>query len=159
MLKKQIRFFGEHVVLACDGRCDKAWGISGRARVRLSEDVDDYVYVPDSALGSAEYPQTWEGLAMEGRPSDEPLADAERMNRWCARECERSGIYKLDEPLVLRDMENPRPNMPRRVAPFVRDAAGRVCLTVAQDVEIRLGGQRKTVRVEAGVPLVEALAS
>lgn len=159
MLKKQIRFFGQDVVLACDGRCDKAWGINGRAQVRLGEDADDYVFVPDSALGSAEYPQTWEGLAMEGRPSDEPLADAEQMNRWCARECERSGIFKLDEPVVLRDLENPCPNMPRSASPFERDAAGRVCLTVARDVEIRLRSKRKTVRVEAGVPLAEALAS
>jgi hypothetical protein len=143
-------------VLACDGRCDKAWGINGRPQVRLGDDADDYVFVPDSALGTAADPETWEGG--HGRPSDEPLEDVEQMNKWCARECERSRIFRLDELVVLRDMENPRPNMPRSVVPFVRAATGRVCLTVAKDVETRRDGKRVTVRVEAGVPLVEALA-
>ena len=161
MIQKQVRFFGEQVVLACDGRCDKAWGINGRARVLLSTKDDDHVLVPDSALGAAPPPGQTVGVA-EGndcKPSAVPLTDGGRMNKWCARECERGGIYKLSEPLSLRDLENPRTNIPKRPSPFVRDDQGRVCLSVAKDVEAWGDVELRTVRVEPGVPLIEALAA
>mgnify|MGYP003532947149 CR=1 FL=1 len=155
MIRKQVRFFGEQVVIACDGRCDKAWGINERPRVLLSGKDDDNIFVPDDALGIAGPPGTWEGG--DGRPSSVPLTDGERMNKWCARECERGGIYKLTEEIALRDLGNPRANIPGRPSPFVRDEQGRVCLSVAKDVEFWGERERETVRVKPGVPLADVI--
>ncbi len=155
MIQKQVRFFGKQVVLACDGRCDKAWGINGRARVLLSDKDGDDIFVPDSALGTAGPPGTWEGG--DGRPSAVPLTDGERMNKWCARACERGDIYGLSEAIVLRDMENPTPNVPGRPSPFVRDEQGRVCLSVAKQVEWWGRTERESARVATGVPLCEVI--
>lgn len=119
-------------VLECDGRCDKAWGINGRPKLFYGEeeekkgdekprplkkgeeprDVDDYVYVRDSELGLAPGPGETVGLS-EGthmKPSGTPLGegDGERMNKWCARECERSGWGETP------DLERPQPNYRRR---------------------------------------------
>jgi hypothetical protein len=124
-MPKSVRGGGE--VLTCDGRCDKAWGINGRPKLFFQEeegrprrleageeprDWDDYVYVRDSELGKAPGPGETVGLSEGGhmKPSDEPLEarDGERMNKWCARECERSG---WDGP---RDLERPQPNYRRR---------------------------------------------
>lgn len=156
MIQRQIRFFGEDVVLACDGRCDKAWGINGRAEVLLSDKDDDHIYVPDSALGTAGQPGTWEGG--DGRPSDVPLRDSERMNKWCARECERSGIFGPKEEVIVPDLENPTPNIPGRPVPFVRDTEGRVCLSFAKHVDFWDGDRHVSKRVKAGVPLIDVLS-
>ncbi len=54
--------FGQTCTFACDTQCDKAFGISGREKVSLSDDEDDYRYLTDGELGQA--PQctgTWEG--------------------------------------------------------------------------------------------------
>ena len=119
MLTKQITFFGEQQVIACDGRCDKAWGINGRPHRKLSEDPDDTVDLPDSALGTAPGPG-YTNTFSEGcdcKPSAVAIrcdgTQGYRMNRWCCRECERSVIVKPGEPIELRDMEHPRPNVPR----------------------------------------------
>lgn len=106
MLTKQILYCGQTLVAACDGRCDKAWGINTRPRVSLSDDPDDYVWVADSALGTApEDPGTYEG--MDGKPTE----PGDRLNRWCVRECERSRMKRPGELIELPDMEQPRPNM------------------------------------------------
>jgi len=112
-------------VLTCDGRCDKAWGINGRPKLfyqaeegpprRLEageepREADDYVYVRDSELGTAPGPGETVGIS-EGsdmKPSAEPIADGERMNKWCARECERGGWHETP------DLERPQPNYRRR---------------------------------------------
>ncbi len=122
-MPKKIWRAGE--VLSCDGRCDKAWGINGRPKLYFQEeegqprrlkkreeprDPDDYVYVRDSELGKAPGPGATVGVA-EGsdmKPSAEPLVDGERMNKWCARECERSGWSETP------DLERPQPNFRRR---------------------------------------------
>lgn len=122
MIQKPIVFFGQRLVLACDGRCDKAWGINGRPRHRFQpEDIepDDHVHLPDSALGTAPGPGETVGLSEGGemKPSAVPLTDGARMNKWCARECERSEKVKPGAPIVLDNMEDPIPNMPHRRTP------------------------------------------
>jgi hypothetical protein len=116
-------------VAACDGRCSKAWGLNGRPRIKLSDHDDDYVYIPDQYLGIAPGPGKTVGIA-EGshcKPSDVDHADSTKLNKWCARECERSAVkwsvLERDGTLVdngegtfqLPDLDNPKPNMSRRV--------------------------------------------
>lgn len=112
MLTKQIQY-GTPCTLACDGQCDKAWGISGRPMDDLSGDPDDYVYLADDVLGTAPGPGDTacisEGSDM--KPSAAPIADGQRMNKWCARECERSTIADRGEALRLPDMLQPKPNL------------------------------------------------
>lgn len=100
MLKKTIVFFGKQRVLACDGQCNKAWGINGRPRLFYMEngeppralkpdeepkDEDDYVYKGDGELGTAPGPGQTIGIS-EGsdcKPSATPLKDPLMLNRWC----------------------------------------------------------------------------
>lgn len=95
ILVKAIVFCGRTVVLACDGLCDKAWGIADRPRV---DDVDlDSPMLPDDQLGTAPTDLgTYEG------GDTKPVGDApDRQNRWCARSCERSRMLQhgwLDVP-------------------------------------------------------------
>lgn len=110
-MEKHIIFLGQPCILACDGQCNKAWGLNARPKAMLSDDEDDFVFLADDALGEAPAdPGTYEGG--QGKPSETPLTDPGYMNKWCARECERSRIVKQGEPIVLRDMKNPRPNRP-----------------------------------------------
>ena len=118
-------------MLSCDGRCDKAWGMNGRPKLFWQEeegeekprplkegeeprDEDDYVYVKDSELGIAPGPGETVGISEGGhmKPSASPLREeeGERMNKWCARECERSGWNERP------DLERPQPNYQRRAA-------------------------------------------
>lgn len=118
MLTKRITYFGQPAVIACDGRCDKAWGINGRPKKQLSKDEDDYVFKGDEELGTAPKPGKTRVLSEGGdcKPSDVPLIDPEEMNKWCVRECERCYLSppgKSKEPIVLPDMKNPKPNIPR----------------------------------------------
>lgn len=92
-----IRYHGRLVTLACDGKCAKAWGINQRERAPLSRDEDDYEWLADDELGTAPSdPGTYEGG--DGKPSS-PLG----MNKWCARECERSVIVLGGMPIVLNN--------------------------------------------------------
>lgn len=108
---KQITYFGEQVVIACDGKCHKAWGINNRERIRF-DDEDDYAYLADDEVGVApEDPGTYEGC--DGKP-DMWSTDSQKMNRWCARECERRSWHKPGEPIVLRDFSVRRYNQPSK---------------------------------------------
>lgn len=99
MKTKQITFFGKQVILACDGNCNKAWGISCRHRMQLSDDIDDYCFAGDSELGDAPRdPGTYEGG--QAKPTNREF------NKWCARECERSKICNLGEKITLNDFSN-----------------------------------------------------
>jgi hypothetical protein len=129
VLYKRIIFFSSPCILACDGRCDKAWGINGRTRRVLSSRDDDYVFLPDSELGTAPGPGETVGIA-EGnhmKPSATALApeDSAKLNKWCARECERSVIVDVEcadvdmgdtcpEGIEVPDLEHPQPNRPQR---------------------------------------------
>ncbi len=112
-----IMFFSAPCILACDGQCNKAWGINNRPRKQLSEDEDDFVFLADDQLGQAPAdPGAYEGGY--GKPSATPTDDPSIMNKWCARECERSSKLKPSEPITLKDFTNPTPNMPFRHAAY-----------------------------------------
>lgn len=84
MLFRLAHAFGEPCAIACDARCDKAWGISTRPQVRFSDNDDDTAYLADDELGIApEDPGTSEG------GHSKPRKPEERLNKWCFRECER----------------------------------------------------------------------
>lgn len=103
MLASSITYFGEKCLLACDAKCNKAWGVPSRPYVQLGEEPDDVLYMSDSELGEAPIdPGTYEGGY--GKPQSLEY----RHNKWCARSCERSIITKLaqgDE--VAEDFELP----------------------------------------------------
>jgi hypothetical protein len=107
--QKQILWFGGHVTLACDGQCKKAWGISTRPKVEFDPDEpDDIAWLADLELGDApDQPGTWEG------GHSKPFGP-EHMNKWCARECERSGMFDDGQPIVLTDYSVRVYNMPGR---------------------------------------------
>lgn len=103
MIKKEIVYYGQNVTAVCDGKCAKAWGHNSRPKVYLHPDgedgdPDDYYYLSDSELGPApEDPGTYEGG--HGKPVD----DGDLMNKWCVRECERSGSFGHVHGGVPRD--------------------------------------------------------
>jgi hypothetical protein len=104
---KPIVYFGQDVVLICDGKCNKAWGRNSRPKHYFSDDPDDYAYVPDQDLGEApDDPGTYEGN--HGKPT---MSAHGYLNKWCARECERSEIVKDGEEFELEDFSKPLPNM------------------------------------------------
>ncbi len=79
-----IDYFGKATKAACDGNCNKAWGINNRPRVQLSADDNDYAFLADGELGDAPAdPGTYEG------PCGKPTSSAYFPNKWCIRECER----------------------------------------------------------------------
>jgi len=111
-MQKVITYFGRKMILFCDGKCEKAWGASSRPKIQLSEtDENDYCYLADDELGIApEDPGTYEGLDMEGKPT----CDGGEMNRWCARECERSSINDLLGEIEIKDFSKRRYNYRNR---------------------------------------------
>ncbi len=109
MISRGIVFFGQPSKLACDARCHKAWGINTRPREVLSEDPDDYAFLADHELGEApEDPGTYEGG--QGKPK----ADGDRLNKWCARECERSVITAPGQGEVPPDYSGRHLNCPEK---------------------------------------------
>lgn len=99
MIQKQITFFGHQCILACDANCEKAWGINHRPRIVFDPlDPDDHAMLADSELGTAPVePGTYEGECAKPRTPDQVL------NKWCARECERSTLVDVGKELVLPD--------------------------------------------------------
>jgi len=92
MIQKEIIYFGKKYILYCDANCKKAWGISNRPKNQLSNDEDDYEYLSDDELGKAPVdPGTYEG------EFGKPCLKSERLNKWCARECERSDMVEIDK--------------------------------------------------------------
>lgn len=131
MIHKNIVYFGKPCVLACDAQCHKAWGINNRPRVYLEDDTltvypndnqhypddetinpDDHASLADHELGDAPLdPGTYEGG--EGKPQ----SDDELLNKWCARECERSDIADFLDDIELDDFSVRQYN----IAPHVRE--------------------------------------
>lgn len=102
MIKKEIMWFGDKCILACDGKCEKAFGINNRPYRKLSKDSDDYEFMSDSEVGVApDDPGTYEGGCGKTPKS---------LNKWCARECERSKIFEIGEELSLPDFSIPLKN-------------------------------------------------
>lgn len=94
MISKQIIYFGQTVILICDGKCHKAWGLNERPE--HNEDTDESEYYLDNELDeSPSDPGTYEGGVSK------PTEKTERLNKWCARECERSVIVKPCEDFEL----------------------------------------------------------
>jgi hypothetical protein len=95
MQTKVIRWMGHWATLACDAKCNKAWGVQARPKVQLGPDDDDFAWLADSELVDApNNPGTWEGG--DGKPSS-----PEGMNKWCARECERSDVALIPDRISL----------------------------------------------------------
>ena len=112
MHTKNIVFCRQHVVLACDGNCQKAWGINCRPRLQLGpSDDDDIAYLSDQELCNAPAnPGTYEGdHAKPSGPHD--------MNKWCARECERAVLRDPGEEMNLPDWSQRRFNKPWKHEP------------------------------------------
>jgi hypothetical protein len=121
MIAKSGTYFGQPILLACDAKCSKAWGIADRPRVYLQEqpqvirrgdfeggyfpdneslDMDDYAFLADDELPDAPVdPGSYEGD--EGKPRK----PEQRLNKWCARACERSCI--IDDKFPVKDFELP----------------------------------------------------
>ena len=70
MLATRVHFFGAPVVIVCDGRCEQAWGINWHGPKGETAPIDTGTYEGGCA-----------------KPTDKCH------NKWCARECERSGIF------------------------------------------------------------------
>lgn len=86
---------GEPIVVACDGRCDKAWGINNRPRYT---DGGVERFRSDDSLPTAPIdPGTYEGG--DAKPTS-PCAGFEH-TKWCVRECERCVWGAVGEPLDL----------------------------------------------------------
>ena len=110
LLARPMLFCGREIVLACDGRCDLAWGMERRRRRMLSAgDPDDFVYLGDGHpdVGSPPPPRE---LGCEGgdfKPSAVQLTDgSDKMNRWCARQCERSVGIEPRLPNLVSPVRN-----------------------------------------------------
>lgn len=109
MIAKAIKYFGNDVILTCDAQCQKAWGISCRPKIELSDNDDDYAFLSDDELGIAPIdPGTYEGG--HAKPQD----PEEWLNKWCAHECERSVMAQPSKGYTLPDFSKRVAN----VAPF-----------------------------------------
>jgi len=104
---KPILWFENYVVLACDGNCGKAWGICNRPTIDFDpSDPDDCAFLADGELDDAPAdPGTYEGG--HAKPKD-----PSQMNKWCARECERSAITDPCKPINLPDHSTRLYNQP-----------------------------------------------
>lgn len=103
--EKLINFCGQRAKVACDGRCDKAWGTNTRPLVLLGDgsDPDDFAWLSDDEVEDAPVdPGTYDG----GHAKPVGATSAKDMNKWCVGECERCAMSSpgmWDEPLALRD--------------------------------------------------------
>lgn len=134
MIQKDILMFGQACTLACDANCAKAWGINNRPQIYVDDpeqkvyghgftdsrypqtnvnwDMDDHADLADGELGVAPInPGTYEGGHAK------PQSEGERLNKWCARECERSVIVDEGEAIELPDYSVRRYNK----APHTRE--------------------------------------
>jgi hypothetical protein len=123
MIVKSIIYFGQKATHACDGRCDKAWGINGRPTVparaerRHVANPDDYAFLSDDELETAPIdPGTYEG----GWAKPHAVKGPDDINKWCVRECERAWMSLPGHP----DAEPELPDFSTRlynIAPHRRD--------------------------------------
>lgn len=96
----------------CDRKCTKAWGISSRPKINLSDDEDDIVWLADAELGDApKDPGTREGA------HGKPFSPDDFPNKWCVRQCERCAMSNIDddvnETLTLPDFSVRVYNLPQ----------------------------------------------
>lgn len=97
-----VRDHGSGPISHCDGRCDKAWGISERPKVHLDPvEYDDYAFLADGELGTAPASSWWEGG--QGKPIDDVDPHLNWLNKWCIRQCERYDETARGQPVVITD--------------------------------------------------------
>jgi hypothetical protein len=108
VLARDVKSCGKPITIYCDANCKKAWGISQRPKIKLSDDEDDVVYMSDEELKNApRLPDSSAGLQMKPQNKDEWL------NKWCYRECERCGAFRKGEEFKgLKDWSVRRYNQP-----------------------------------------------
>ena len=114
VLTRRITYCGQPATIACDGLCEKAWGLQNRPRLyfaRPDEDPDDYAWLTDAETPQAPAdPGTYEGGEAKPTTREERL-----VSKWCARECERCVMTPAGSPdavLKLRDFSKRRANKP-----------------------------------------------
>ena|SRR5688572_4138428 len=107
MISKAIKYCGQPLILICDAKCSKAWG-SIRPHISHSEtDEDDVEWYADDELPDAPACNgNWEG------DQGKPTMSSERLNKWCARQCERSVMIEDGKDFVLPDWGKRRFNQP-----------------------------------------------
>lgn len=107
--------FRKEQTLACDGNCQKAFGLMFRPKEEFDpSDGDDYAFLADDELGEApSNPLCWEG----GHGKPENVTSGEDMNKWCSRACERSKITELGKPIELHDFSKRLFNQPWKHEP------------------------------------------
>lgn len=109
-MEKIIDYLEQKCKVACDEKCNKAFGITTRTSFQLSEDNDDYYWLPDKKMGEAPVdPGTMEG------DDRKPVNKQDIPNKWCIRQCERSSMSKPEQsdlPLKLKDFSKKIYNQP-----------------------------------------------
>jgi hypothetical protein len=115
IIRTEITYFGQKAIVACDGKCDKAFGMNQRLTSPNSLDEDDFEWLGDDELGDAptESPIT-EGFEHQNKPSN--LTEAH--NKWCVRECERSVLVEPGEVIVLPDFSRRQQNISTNTLEF-----------------------------------------
>lgn len=103
MFTKEITAFGRKMQIACDGKCEKAFGINGRPKVQLSDDIDDYYWLSDDEVGLA--PESGKTVIIEEGYDRKPssVTSTASLNKWCFRECERCVSANLGKSIKLND--------------------------------------------------------
>jgi hypothetical protein len=102
MILKVVNYHGQSCALACDARCEKAWGLSRRPEIQVSADPEEWAFRSDLELPIAPvHPGTTVGSEAK------PRGPGERLNRWCAEECERSLMLRVGDAVTqLPDFSN-----------------------------------------------------
>jgi hypothetical protein len=100
-MEKLIMYCGQKAKIACDEKCNKAWGWNTRPKIKISDKEDDFAWLSDEELDEAPInPGTYEdGIA-------KPIYKEHIPNKWCVRECERCKMSRpnqWDKPLILDD--------------------------------------------------------
>lgn len=101
MLAKPITYFGREVVLICDKNCAQAWGLNSRPTVEVEGNT---LYIADGEQQAPNNPGTSEG----GHVKPSGCDDRYKLNKWCARECERSALAHHSEEFTLPDWSTRR---------------------------------------------------
>ena len=109
MIKKEIIYFGQKSILGCDNKCHKAWGLNNRPKIVDENNIHNVIWLSDNQIeeDAPINPGTIEGW------DSKPTCDEEKLNKWCARECERSKIVKINEKLILTDWSKRLYNIPQ----------------------------------------------
>ena len=136
-MEKTITYSDKQVKVACDEKCEKAWGIVARPKEKLSDDDDDVVYLSDIELGTAPVdPGTYEGGQAK------PVEKHNIPNKWCVRQCERCVWGDIDKPIQLKDWSKRRYNQPwkHKVIKFIPAEDSEVYQRlVSEDGKIEMG--------------------